>query len=163
MPTFPALTLNAGSPAATVQFYTPVKVNRITPTRLLFGFGNDVYESLNQGGTITSIDLGHVPPAPGVTVNDGTGHLALIYGGTTGGVMNADLIYAGSGATVYRRTAAPGTALAATGALLGQSASMILRSIRLTTHTYSRSTTLTFIKVSTAETPGPTSPAILRE
>ena len=85
MPTFPALTLNAGSPAATVQFYTPVKVNRITPTRLLFGFGNDVYESLNQGGTITSIDLGHVPPAPGVTVNDGTGHLALIYGGTTGG------------------------------------------------------------------------------
>ena len=114
MPAVPALNFGgAGKPAPTVQFFTPVRVNKITPARLVFGFNNDVYESLNQGANIAAVDLSAGIPAPGVTVNDGFGHLALVYGGVTGGVMNADLIYAGSGPSVYRRTAAPGTALTA--------------------------------------------------
>lgn len=56
---FPALTPSAGSPAVVAQFYTPLRVNSINPQRLLFGFNNDVYESLTQGATVSAVDLSY--------------------------------------------------------------------------------------------------------
>ncbi|HVN88464.1 MAG TPA: hypothetical protein VMT61_01485 [Candidatus Binataceae bacterium] len=90
------LALTAGGGGYTAQFSSPIVVNNITTTRILFGFQDALYESTNQGQNITAL-------APAFATNDGSIHHALFYGGTTGGVTNPDLIYARSGATVYRR------------------------------------------------------------
>lgn len=95
--TYPALTGAVGG----VQFKTPVELNRINPLRLIVG-GSDAWESLNQGNTATNLGIGQVN-RPG----------AIAYGGTSGGVPNPDVLYVGSGASVFVRTVAPPTAAAA--------------------------------------------------
>src|SRR5204862_8179563 len=69
------------------------------------GFSN-LYESFNQGDLFTNLG------GPGAN-GDGD---PLVYGGISGGVANPDLIYAGLGNAVYKRTAAAGP-ITATGAL----------------------------------------------
>ena len=97
--TFPALTvLGGGAPIAT-QFVTPVEVNAADGTRLIIGGANSVYESLDQGDTITEI-------APGIGVN-GTGRDPIAYGSAA----NPDILYIGSGSNVYIRTGPPPTPL----------------------------------------------------
>ena len=86
------------------QFITPLELNSINPQRLLIGGSGTVYESLNQGGTITSLG------GPGVNWN------AMVYGGRSAGAANPDLIYVGSGNQVYTRTTSGG-AINATAAL----------------------------------------------
>jgi uncharacterized repeat protein (TIGR01451 family) len=86
------------------QFVTPLELNAINPTRLVIGGANSVYESFNQGSTITEIN------GPGANRN------AMAYGGRSGGVDNQDVIYVGSGAAVFVRTTA-GADLAPTAAL----------------------------------------------
>jgi uncharacterized repeat protein (TIGR01451 family) len=81
-----------------------VGLNAIDPTRLVLGGSNSVYESFNQGDTITEID------GPGA--NRG----AIAYGGRSGGVDNLDVLYVGSGSAVFLRTTV-GAALAPTAAL----------------------------------------------
>jgi hypothetical protein len=78
------------------QFVTPVELNAIDPRRLVIGGLNSVYESLNQGGTITEIT------GPGANRN------AMAYGGRSGGVDNQDVLYVGSGTAVFLRTTAVG-------------------------------------------------------
>ena len=78
------------------QFTNPIELNRINPQRLLIGGSGNLYESLNQGGTITSLG------APGANEN------AMVYGGRTGGVDNPDLIFVGKGDQVFKRTTAGG-------------------------------------------------------
>lgn len=95
---FPALTVVVGAPL-TRQFYTPVEVNNVTPTRLVIGGANAVYESMDQGDTISQI-------TPAITANGGGPH-SLAYGATG----NADMLYVGSGNQVFVRTAAPPAAL----------------------------------------------------
>ncbi|MBO0725324.1 MAG: DUF11 domain-containing protein, partial [Blastocatellia bacterium] len=102
--TFPALTVVGGGAPLQAQFVTPVELNAIDPTRLVLGGSNSVYESFNQGSTITEID------GPGA--NRG----AIVYGGRSGGVANLDVLYVGSGSAVFLRTTA-GAALAPTTAL----------------------------------------------
>ncbi len=85
------------------QFVTPIELNVVTPTRLLIGGVSTLYESTDQGTTNLSIG------GPGANRN------ALVFGGSLGGVPNADVIYVGSGSQVWKRTA-PG-ALAVTAAL----------------------------------------------
>jgi len=58
----PALTVVAPGANLVAQFVTPIAVNAITPTRLIIGGGNSVYESTDQGATITEI-------GPGMVVN----------------------------------------------------------------------------------------------
>ena len=96
---FPPLTVVGGGAALTSQFYTPIEVNNVTPTRLVIGGGNSVYESLNQGDTITEI-------GPGIIAN-GTGPHSIAYGATG----NANMLYVGSGDRVFVRTAAAPAAL----------------------------------------------------
>lgn len=91
---FPPLTVIGGGPAFVGQFVTPVELNAITPTRLVLGGANGVYESLDQGDTIRAI-------APGIVIN-GTGVDAVSYGG----LGNPDLLVVGSGDRLFIRTGA---------------------------------------------------------
>lgn len=79
---FPARTVVGGGPAFSGQFTTPVELNAITPTRLVIGGANGIYESLDQGDTIRFI-------AP-LLIN-GSGVDAVAYGG----LGNPDLLVAG--------------------------------------------------------------------
>jgi hypothetical protein len=97
---FPALTVVGGGNQLVPQFYTPIKLNAINPARLIIGGANSVYESLNRGETITEIGRA-------ITVNDSLGMEAIAYGGRREGIDNPDLLYVGSGARVFIRTAAP--------------------------------------------------------
>jgi hypothetical protein len=93
--TSPALSPTAGGQFFP-QFYTPVALNRSNARRIAFGMADAVYESLDQGQTITS--LGNAGSAS-----------EIVYGHPT----SADVLYAVSGGTVFRRLTA-GAALAST-------------------------------------------------
>ena len=56
--TAPQLTATAGSPEPQWPFATETKVNAINPSRLAFGAQNAVYESTDQGNTITALNPG---------------------------------------------------------------------------------------------------------
>lgn len=85
------------------QFTTPFEINTINPLRIIIGGGNRIYESMDQGNTITAI-----------TGSPGVNHNALIYGGRIGAATNPDLIYAADNATVHIRTTAAGAFTATT-------------------------------------------------
>lgn len=89
---YPKLTvLNTDPPIrAAPQFYTPIKLNAIDPTRIVFG-GKSVYESLDQGDTVTEI-------AAGLALNE-NGANPIAYGATN----NRDILYAGAADQVYVR------------------------------------------------------------
>lgn len=91
----PARTLIGGGAAFVAQFVTPVVLNEITPARLILGGSNSVYESLDQGQTITEIGVGIVAGA-------------IAYGGISGGVNNADVLYVSQGNNVFVRTTTGG-------------------------------------------------------
>jgi len=101
---FPARTVVGGGAPLQPQFVTPLELNTINPSRLVIGGANSVYESLNQGNTITEIN------GPGANRN------AMAYGGRSGGVDNQDVLYVGSGSAVFLRITA-GADLAPTAAL----------------------------------------------
>src|SRR5262245_23845224 len=86
------------------QFVTPLELNAINPMRLVIGGSNHVYESFDQGNTITQIS------GPGANRN------AMAYGGRSSGADNQDVRYVGSATQVFLRTTA-GAALAPTAAL----------------------------------------------
>jgi hypothetical protein len=88
---YPSLTvLDSGRPIEP-QFYTPLKLNAVVPSRLILGGANSVYESLDQGDTIREI-------GPGIVANS-TGPIAY------GAGDNPDIVYVGAGTQVYvRRT-----------------------------------------------------------
>jgi hypothetical protein len=90
---FPALTPLDGAPRCSGQFTTPVEINAITKTRLIFGCANGTYETFDQGDTIRRIST--------VVIN-GSGIEPVSYGG----VGNPDLLVVGSGDRVFIRTAA---------------------------------------------------------
>lgn len=96
---FLPLTLVGPSAPLLRQFYTPIEINNVAPTRLVIGGANSVYESMDQGDTISEI-------GPGIVAN-GTGPHSIAYGATG----NANMLYAGSGDRVFVRTAAPPAAL----------------------------------------------------
>jgi hypothetical protein len=90
------------SPIADPTFTTPVELNNVNPARLLVGGSAHIYESLNQGTTLTSI------ANVGVNGIGSAGGGVMVYGGFQGGVGNPDLIYAASGANVLKQTASGG-------------------------------------------------------
>jgi hypothetical protein len=91
----PALIEGVNPPEFTPQFYTPIRLNAVQPRRIVFGAANAVYESLDQGETINKL----LPP---ITVN-GVGPNPIAYGARG----NADILYVGSGSSIYVRGAAP--------------------------------------------------------
>lgn len=100
-----------GNGAAIVpQFYTPLELNQVAAARLIIGAANGVYESNDQGDTISAI-------GPGIQANsDVVGCAAPIAYGAQG---NADVLYVGSGRSVFVRTAAHPAPLAVSAAYPG--------------------------------------------
>ncbi|MBO0857231.1 MAG: RTX toxin [Chloracidobacterium sp.] len=91
------------------QFVTPLELNAIDPRRLVIFGSNAVYESFDQGDTITQIN--------GPKADLGTPFQnAMAYGGRSGGAENPDVLYVGSGSVVYLRTST-GASLDPTAAL----------------------------------------------
>ncbi len=90
---FPPLVPVGGSPAFVGQFTTPVEINAVTPTRLILGGANGVYETFDQGDTIQRI---------ATLVINGNGVDAVSYGG----LGNAELLVIGNGDRLFIRTAA---------------------------------------------------------
>jgi hypothetical protein len=98
--------------AVAAQFYTPLELNQVVATRLIIGAANGVYESDDQGDTVTRI-------GPGIQVNSiAAGLAAPIAYGAQG---NADVLYVGSGNSVFVRTAAPPAPLAVSAGYPGAS------------------------------------------
>jgi hypothetical protein len=108
--TFPALTVLSGGNPLAPQFYTPIELNNVSPNRLIIGAGNSVYESLDQGNTVTEIGVG-------IRIND-LGDDPIAYGATG----NADMLYVGSGTRVFIRNAAAPAALTASATFPGTAA-----------------------------------------
>lgn len=92
----PLLTLLNNSPAMTQQFYSPISVNYVDAQRLLIGAGNGVYESFDQGSTITRI---------GTNVINGFVGRPISYGV----VGNPEFLFVGAGTGLFLRTTAAGT------------------------------------------------------
>jgi hypothetical protein len=96
---FPALAVLGGGAALQRQFITPVTVNNVDPTRIIIGGRNSVYESLDQGDTITEI-------GPGIRVNstgfEPFGRDPIAYGAAG----NAEMLYVAEEDRVYVRDAA---------------------------------------------------------
>jgi hypothetical protein len=88
------------------QFYTPLELNTVDPTRLLLGTMGGLSESLNQGNTATIV------PGAAVTANSDA---AMVYGHPN----NPDLIYVGAGNRVFVRTTAGGNLAPTAGAFPG--------------------------------------------
>jgi photosystem II stability/assembly factor-like uncharacterized protein len=95
--TYVPLRVLGGGPPLSAQFYTPVELNRFRPRRLIIGADNAIYESDDQGDTITAL-------SPVLRINEGG---AIAYGAAD----NADILYVGVRRNVWIRTAAPPAAL----------------------------------------------------
>jgi photosystem II stability/assembly factor-like uncharacterized protein len=86
-----ALTPLGGAAPPEGQFVTPLALNAVNGRRLLIGAANGLYESLDQGDTVSRVST--------VVVN-GTGVDPLAYGAAD----SPDVIYAGVGPDVHIRT-----------------------------------------------------------
>jgi len=84
------------------NFVTPVELNAVTPTFLVLGGCNAVFESFDLGTTIMEvpglIDVDCSPPIMSSSQN------AVAYGGFLGAVPNPDVLYVGSGPLLFNRT-----------------------------------------------------------
>jgi photosystem II stability/assembly factor-like uncharacterized protein len=90
----PMLTVIGGGNPLDPMFYSPIRLNTVSPTRLIIGAQNGLYESFDEGDTVSEI--------ASIIVND-TGPQIIAYGATG----NADMLYVGSGSRVFVRSAAP--------------------------------------------------------
>ena len=87
---FPALDNLPGSPALEwQQNITPVQLNNVNPHRMVIGGANGLYESFDQGETVSRV-------LAGLTTTSGYQGNPLDYGGRKDGVDNKDVIYAGT-------------------------------------------------------------------
>jgi len=91
--TFPPFALLNASPAMVQQFYTPIAVNEASGTRVLIGANNGIYESFDQGSTITRIATTRINQIAG---------RPIVYGAPG----NPELLFTASGAGLFLRTAA---------------------------------------------------------
>jgi hypothetical protein len=84
------LLINGTTPLGARQFYQPYVLNTINPDRMLIGT-NILFESFDRGDTlrVASPNIGTVT--------------SMVYGGSLGGVNNAELIYASSTAGFFLR------------------------------------------------------------
>lgn len=94
---FPNLTVTGGGANFEPQFVTPIALNVVDPRRLVLVGSNSVYESLNQGDTITEVNDGGISTGSFLKESVAYGH-----------VTNTDVIYVGVGDDVLFRTAVGG-------------------------------------------------------
>ncbi|MFI5378942.1 MAG: right-handed parallel beta-helix repeat-containing protein, partial [Tepidisphaerales bacterium] len=91
----------------TIPFVPPYLLNTVNPARMIIGT-NYLYESTDRGNTLNLLNgpLKNNLPDPTTAISGGI--VPLVYGGTSGGVANASLIYAASGNRLYVRTSGSG-------------------------------------------------------
>jgi hypothetical protein len=82
-----------GAPPIDAQFYTPLKLNATQPLRLILGGQNSVYESIDQGDSISEVGAKVVA----------NGSTTIAYGAAD----NPDVLYVGAVQQLFARTAAP--------------------------------------------------------
>ncbi len=99
------LTVVSGAPIEP-QFYTPVKLNPAAPTRIVIGAENGIYESLDNGNTVSQV-------GPSIQVGDGLSGTGFSVGGKQLNVSNPELVYAVDGNLAWVRVAA-GSSFAST-------------------------------------------------
>ncbi len=97
----PTRTVVGGGAKLVPQGLTPVKVNDINPLRIVIGGQNAVYESADQGDTITQLSPPIKANSPGTVVYGGRGGARVNF------KPNADVLYVGSLSALYKRTAPP--------------------------------------------------------
>lgn len=117
--TFPPLTVIGGGAPIAPQFTTPVQVNAVEPERLLIGAANSLYESLDQGDTVTE-------EGPGIFAV-GIGRQPLAYGHPD----NPDVIYSGNLDSIAVRTGPPGSGLTARPSFPGTGTGLTIRGISI--------------------------------
>jgi len=93
------LTPIGSDPQISPQFYTPLELNRILPSRFLIGANNGVYESLDQGQTVQRV-------GSAIVVGDGLSGVGLVYGGRQNSQNYPDVAYAVDGSRVFARKVA---------------------------------------------------------
>ena len=94
---WPGLTNAGGSnPKTNAPFDTALVLNAVDPARLIIGGNTAVYESFDRGDNITN------------EFNIGYCCQGVAYGGRLGGAANPDVLYVGSGNSVFVRTNAGG-------------------------------------------------------
>ncbi|MEM8930573.1 MAG: RTX toxin [Acidobacteriota bacterium] len=100
---FPMLNVISGS-ALTVQFVTPVATNAVDGNRLIIG-GGSVFESFDQGDTISEIGAGIFTLSPGRTIAYGaTGNADILYVAACAGAS----CFSGGDDGIYVRSTAGG-------------------------------------------------------
>lgn len=93
---FPALSPLGGAPSVSAQFYTPIAINAVNGLRLVILANNGVYESADQGATVSRV----ATQRGNAFVGD-----PVVYG-VPG---NAEFLYFGSGTGLFLRTTAGAT------------------------------------------------------
>ncbi len=106
---------NPGGTAPFLPFFTPWVINAADPTRIMFGSSNFLYESTDQGSTLTALggvmDTGGGQFAPSVAVgaiSPVVGADPIAYGGFSGGVANPNVLWVGTGGQLRLRTSGNG-------------------------------------------------------
>ena len=95
-----ALTVTNGA-AIQGQFIDPMRINPVNHRRLIIAAANSIYESYDQGTTISEI-------GPGLHVGNHGSGAGLAYGGYMGSMANPDILYAAADTGVFVRTNASG-------------------------------------------------------
>lgn len=139
----PALTPLGGAAPIQAQFYTPVELNAVDPLRLIIGAGNGVYESLDQGDTVSLV-------AADVAAN-GFGSSPIGYGAAD----NPDILYVGAADNVLVRTAA-GSPLAVSATFPGAGTGFFVRDIAVDPADGDRAFVVTSVAVFLTEDAGAT-------
>ncbi|MDJ0798501.1 MAG: ubiquitin-activating E1 FCCH domain-containing protein [Calothrix sp. MO_167.B12] len=85
----PARTLVGGGNPLQTQFTTPIEVNNVAGSQLVIGGANSVYESFNQGNTITEVRPTGLGLSNRLNVN------TMTYGGRRNGGNNPGVLYVG--------------------------------------------------------------------
>jgi len=94
---FPPLTVLGGAEPMTPNFLNPVEINAIETNRLIFGASNGIYESANQGTSISKLTSG--------TISSSYGGNVMVYGGRRNDADNPDFIFAALAWTAADETA----------------------------------------------------------
>lgn len=116
---FPDLTVIGGGAPFEPQFTTPVEANVADPQRLIFGGANSIYESLDQGFTLSEI-------GPGLPVV-GLGRNPIAYGVPD----DPDILWIGSEDRMYSRIGPPGTPLVQSTAFPGTGSGLSIRGVAI--------------------------------
>ncbi|WP_158261380.1 MULTISPECIES: Calx-beta domain-containing protein [Pirellulaceae] len=96
---FPSRTLVGGGPQYEPAFRNPIELNVVDPTRIVFQGSNGVYESTDQGDTISYVSVVGGASAGNYWINQN----ALVAGGYRNGIPYENVLWVGADNSVFYR------------------------------------------------------------